>query len=88
MGDTVKRPPAIQRRANRNACASALRTVAVAIVAMLAVSEFGSPARAGTLYWDTDGSTGDNNASVGANLGGSGLWSSDNANWWTPAERC
>ena len=50
--------------------------------AMLAVSEFGGPARAGTLYWDTDGSTGGNNASTGANLGGSGIWSTADANWW------
>jgi autotransporter-associated beta strand protein len=78
----MKRLPALQRRANRNGYANALRIVAVATFAMLAVSEFGSPARAGTLYWDTDGSTGDNNVSVGANLGGSGPWSSDDANWW------
>ncbi len=60
----------------------ALRTVAVVICAMLAVSEFGGPARAATLYWDTDGSTGTNNASTGANLGGSGIWSVADANWW------
>src|SRR5881628_3672997 len=61
---------------------NALRTVAVAASAMLAVSEFGGPARAATLYWDTDGSTGGNNASTGANLGGSGTWSTADANWW------
>src|SRR3989442_1757178 len=49
---------------------------------MLALSEFYGPAHAGTLYWDTDGSTAGNNASTGANLGGSGIWSTTNANWW------
>src|SRR3989442_15697017 len=61
---------------------NALRTVAVAASAMLAVSEFGGPARAAVLYWDTDGSTGGNNASTGANLGGSGIWSAADSNWW------
>src|SRR5437879_3221886 len=61
---------------------NALRTVAVVASAMLAVSEFGGPARAGTLSWDTDGATGGNNASTGANLGGSGVWSTADANWW------
>ena len=61
---------------------NALRTAAVVICAMLAVSEFGGPAQAGTLYWDTDGSTGGNNASTGANLGGSGVWSTASTNWW------
>ena len=59
-----------------------LRTGAVVTSAMLALSEFGGPARAGILYWDTDGSTGGNNASTGANLGGSGNWSTADANWW------
>ena len=38
--------------------------------------------QAATLYWDTDGSTSGNNASTGANLGGSGTWSNAAANWW------
>jgi autotransporter-associated beta strand protein len=46
------------------------------------MSEFAGPARAATLYWDSDGSTVGNNASTGANLGGSGIWSSADANWW------
>jgi fibronectin-binding autotransporter adhesin len=78
----MKRAPALQRRANRNGYANALRIVAVVTFATLAVSDFGSPARAGTLYWDADGSTAGNDASAGANLGGSELWSSANANWW------
>src|SRR6185503_12084893 len=41
-----------------------------------------SPARAAIVYWDTDGLTGANNASTGANLGGSGIWSNADANWW------
>jgi len=61
---------------------NALRTVAVVTSAMLAISEFAGPARAATLYWDTDGSTGGNDASTGANLGGSGIWSSSDPNWW------
>jgi len=54
----------------------------VAISAMLAVSTFDGPVRAGTLYWDTDGSTAGNNASTGAGLGGSGAWNIANTNWW------
>ena len=73
-----------RRIANRKAGPSrnGLRTGAVVTSAMLALSEFGGPARAGTLYWDTDGSTAGNNASTGANLGGSGIWSTADANWW------
>lgn len=63
-------------------CRRALRTAAVVTSAMLAVAEFGGPARAGVLYWDTDGSTGANNASTGADLGGSGIWSTADAYWW------
>src|SRR6185436_7964858 len=54
----------------------------VVISIMLAVSGFASPTSAGILYWDTDGSTAGNNASTGANLGGSGIWSSADAKWW------
>jgi hypothetical protein len=52
------------------------------ISALLAVSESDGPARAGTLHWDTDGSTAGNNASTGADLGGSGIWSAADAHWW------
>jgi autotransporter-associated beta strand protein len=52
------------------------------ISAVLAISQLANPARAGTLYWDSDGSTAGNNASTGANLGGSGIWNSTNTNWW------
>ena len=38
-------------------------------------------AHAGTLYWDTDGSTAGNTTS-GSNLGGSGTWSAAAGNWW------
>ncbi len=73
-----------RRIANRTwgSCRNAVRAAAAVTSALLAVSEFDGPARAGTLYWDTDGSTAGNNASSGANLGGSGIWSSANANWW------
>ncbi len=47
-----------------------------------AFCELGSVAWAGTLYWDTDGSVTGNNASTGANLGGSGIWSTSDTNWW------
>src|SRR5438128_974219 len=53
-----------------------------AILAILIVSEFGDAARAGTLYWDTDGATAGNDPSTGANLGGAGIWGSADANWW------
>jgi autotransporter-associated beta strand protein len=61
-----------------------LRAVAV-IFATLAVSNLGDPARAATLYWDTDGTTGGNSASSGAGLGGSGTWSAADTNWWSTA---
>ncbi len=60
---------------------NALRIVMV-ISAMLAISDFADSTRAAILYWDTDGSTAGNNASTGASLGGSGIWSSANTNWW------
>jgi fibronectin-binding autotransporter adhesin len=56
--------------------------MALMTFALLAVSQFVGLVQAGTLYWDTDGSTAANNASTGANLGGSGMWSTANANWW------
>ena len=56
---------------------TALRTVAVVAFAMLAIR-----GQAAVRYWDTDGSTAGNNASTGANLGGSGTWSATNINWW------
>src|SRR6058998_3475265 len=59
-----------------------LRIGALLALALLAVAECSRPARATTLYWDTDGSTGGNNASTGANLGGSGIWSTADADWW------
>jgi autotransporter-associated beta strand protein len=49
---------------------------------MLAALLFGGATRAATLYWDTDGSITGNNASTGANLGGSGAWSNAAPNWW------
>ncbi len=46
---------------------------AVVALAMLAVLKLGGMAQAGTLYWDSDGSTVGNNASTGTNRGGSGI---------------
>lgn len=63
-------------------CRNVLLSTAMVTSALLVVSEFGGPAHAATLYWDTDGSTNGNSASTGANLGGSGIWSTADANWW------
>ncbi len=60
----------------------ALRTVAVVALTTLVMPVFVNPARAAVRYWDNDGSTVGNNASTGANLGGSGFWSTTNINWW------
>jgi fibronectin-binding autotransporter adhesin len=60
---------------------NAFRTLAVG-AAVLGVAEVSGPARAGTLYWDTDGSVTSNNTSTGANMGGTGLWDAANLNWW------
>jgi autotransporter-associated beta strand protein len=57
-------------------------SIAVVGCALLAIWRVDGPARAAILYWDTDGSTTGNNASTGASLGGSGTWSTVNANWW------
>jgi fibronectin-binding autotransporter adhesin len=54
----------------------------LATFALLTLSVFAGSARGATLYWDTDGSTTGNNASTGANLGGSGNWSAADASWW------
>jgi hypothetical protein len=70
------------RIASRNGRGNALRTAALVTSLILAVSRFAGPVRAATLYWDIDGSIAGNNASTGANLGGSGIWSTANANWW------
>ncbi len=61
-----------------------LRAAALATLALLAVTDFSSPVLGAALYWDTDGSTAGNSGSTGANLGGSGLWSTSDANWWNP----
>jgi len=66
----------------KGSCTKALRTVVLVSSVLLALSQFSVAAPAGTLYWDTDGSTTGNNASTGANLGGSGTWSTSDANWW------
>jgi autotransporter-associated beta strand protein len=75
----LKKQTANRTRSSRRI---ALGTATVMSLALLAVSVLGGSARAGTRYWDTDGSTGGNNASTGANLGGSGIWSTADANWW------
>lgn len=60
-------------------CTDALRNSALMAFVLVALI---APARAATLYWDTDGSTAANNPSTGAGLGGSGIWSTADANWW------
>jgi fibronectin-binding autotransporter adhesin len=62
--------------------ANAVRTAAAVTCALLAISALAGSARAAILYWDTDGSTAGNNASSGANLGGSGAWNTAAVNWW------
>src|SRR5437763_12377518 len=58
-----------------------LRILSIVAGAVVIASEL-STSQAGTLYWDTDGSTAGNNTSTGANLGGSGNWSAADASWW------
>src|SRR5689334_8078102 len=43
---------------------------------------YASSLRAGTLWWDTDGSTTGDNTSTCAGLGGVGNWSTAVNNWW------
>src|SRR5436309_11891819 len=62
-----------------------LRTMAVVAACLLAMSECGGLSRAGTLYWDTDGSTAGNNFFSGANVGGSGNWNLADVSWWDGA---
>jgi autotransporter-associated beta strand protein len=52
---------------------------------VICLSQFASVAHAATLYWDTDGSAADNNTSSSATLGGSGIWSNTDSNWWSGA---
>lgn len=61
---------------------NALWTTLVLTSAILALSGLGGRLWGVTLYWDADGSVAGNNASTGANLGGSGIWSTADANWW------
>ena len=70
----IKRKPFLSRNPPRS--------VAAAAFAILVASEFAILAQGATLYWDSDGSTANNNASTGVNLGGSGMWSAADANWW------
>jgi autotransporter-associated beta strand protein len=53
------------------------------VLVVIWLSQFVGLAQAGTLYWDTDNSATGNNASTGANLGGSGNWSNTDSNWWS-----
>jgi autotransporter-associated beta strand protein len=59
-----------------------IRVFLILTWAALATAQFSQRARAATLYWDTDGSMVGNNASTGANLGGSGACSTAATNWW------
>lgn len=59
------------------------------LLTCFAVADFNRVLIAGTLYWDTDGSTAGNNSGTGANLGGGGVWSAvvnpgsyGDADWW------
>jgi len=67
---------AVRTRALRMTAALALTAFA-----MLTTPGFGS-LKAATMFWDTDGSTAGNNASTGANVGGSDIWTTSDAKWW------
>src|SRR5258707_706013 len=61
---------------------AALQRMPLLALALLIGCDFGRHAKAAILYWDTDDSTTGNDASNGANLGGSGNWSNSETNWW------
>jgi autotransporter-associated beta strand protein len=83
--DNLKDLPVLDSSERPQFILTALHSVAAAAFTMLAVSEFSRPVGAAVRYWDTDGSSAGNNASTGANLGGSGNWSATNINWWNPS---
>ena len=58
------------------------KSILAVVIALMVLPDFSSALKAAILYWDTDGSTAGNSASTGANLGGSGIWSTANASWW------
>src|SRR5882724_621968 len=61
---------------------AALQRLVLLALALFIGCDFARPAKAAILYWDPDGSTTGNDASNGANLGGSGNWSISETNWW------
>ncbi|PWU12303.1 MAG: hypothetical protein C5B50_21660 [Verrucomicrobia bacterium] len=60
-----------------------MRHIFAVISAAAVLLRFAGTGVSGTLYWDTDGSAAGDNASTGANLGGSGAWNTAAANWWS-----
>src|SRR5678815_2319028 len=58
--------------------------IAIAFI-WIAPKELGGLVQAATLYWDTDGATSGNDTGTGANLGGTGVWSTTDSNWWNGA---
>jgi autotransporter-associated beta strand protein len=54
------------------------------MICLMMTSQMGPSLQAATLYWDSDASATDNNALTGANLGGTGDWTSSALNWWNP----
>src|SRR2546428_1086428 len=78
------RPTMFKRMAPPVGCShrNALRTAALVLLGVLALSVFVGQVVAAPVYWDTDGSTAGNDASRGTNLGGSGIWNSAASNLW------
>lgn len=61
------------------------RGVSILVATWLGAAGVGTSSRAGTWYWDADGSTEGNEPATGANLGGSGVWGGPVACWWDPS---
>src|SRR5439155_17530529 len=82
FGVNDRTPSLKTRTANWKRSRHALISLARMAMALTALAGFGRAVQAGTLFWDTDGSIVGNNASSGANLGGSGTWNNTDTNWW------
>ena len=73
----------INRSKGKNKMQATLRKRQWAILSLATAAALAGPAaRAGTLYWDHDGSSTGNNIN-GANLGGSGAWNTTTSYWWS-----
>lgn len=59
-----------------------LRRVLIATVMAGSLLLTSGPVSAATLFWDADTSTAGNDAALGTNLGGTGVWDTSTSNWW------